>query len=345
MLATLVFLTPAAALVAAALLLPLAAFAFAERRVAVVRRLLELGPPRAGVNVPLLASLAAVVLVLAFAAAQPALSRTEKQRVRTDAEVLFVLDISQSMAASSGPSGPTRLERATSAAMRLRSAIPEVPSGVATLTDRVLPNLLPVPDTAAFGATLEQTVAINEPPPRELNVRATTFDALSAIPRSGYFEPTATHRVIVVLTDGESSFFDAAAVGRSLTTSPRTNFLAVQFWRGNEAIYSASGKLDPNYRPDPAAKTQLETLAGAARGQVFAEGETSKAAIALRSVLGGGPTRFVGRTHTTHPLAPYVALLAFFPLTLIFVRNLRFQGKWPGTRTEARVPGETARST
>ncbi len=320
MLAALVFLTPAAALVAAAVLLPLAAFALAERRVAAVRRLLQLGPPRGGVNLPLLASLAAVVLVLALAAAQPALSRTEKHRVRTDAEVLFVLDISQSMAASSGPRGQTRLARATSTALRLRSSIPEVPSGVATLTDRVLPNLLPVPDTAAFDATLEQTVAINEPPPRELNVRATTFDALSAIPRSGYFEPTATHRVIVVLTDGESSFFDAAAVGRSLTAAPRTNFLAVQFWRGNEAIYSASGKLDPNYRPDPAAKTQLETLSAAARGQVFPEGETTKAAVALRSVLGSGPTRSVGRTQSRRPLAPYVALVAFLPLAVIFAR-------------------------
>jgi hypothetical protein len=321
MLAALVFLTPAAALVAAAVLLPLAAFVLAERRVAAVRRLLQLGPPRGGVNIPLLASLAAAVLVLALAAAQPALSHTEKQRVRTDAEVLFVLDISQSMAASSGPRGSTRLERATSAAMRLRSSIPEVPSGVATLTDRVLPNLLPVPDAAAFSATLEQTVAINQPPPRELNVRATNFEALSAIPRSGYFEHSATHRAVVVLTDGESSFFDAASVGRSLTAAPRTSFLAVQFWRGNEAIYSASGKTDPNYRPDPAGKTQLATLAGAAHGQVFPEGETSRAAIALRSVVESGPTRFVGRTQSRQPLAPYVALVALLPLGVIFARS------------------------
>jgi hypothetical protein len=320
MLAALVLLTPVAALVAAAVLLPLAAFVLAERRVAAVRRLLELGPPRGGINLPLLGSLAAVVLVLALAAAQPALSHTEKQRVRTDAEVLFVVDISQSMAASSGPHGSTRLKRAISAATRLRSSIPEVPSGVATLTDRVLPNLLPVPDTAAFGATLEQTVAINEPPPRELNVRATNFEALSAIPKSGYFEPSATHRAIVVLTDGESSFFDAAAVGRSLTSAPRANFLAVQFWHGNEAIYSASGKTDPNYRPDPTSKTQLATLAAAAHGQVFPEGEMKKTSIALRSVLSSGPTRSVGRTPSRQPLAPYVALVALLPLGVIFAR-------------------------
>jgi hypothetical protein len=320
MLGALVFLTPKAGLVAAAVLLPLAAFVLAERRVAAVRRVLELGPPRSGVNVLLLGSLAVVVLVLALAAAQPALSRTEKQRVRSDAEVLFVLDISQSMAASSGPRGSTRLERAISAAMRLRSSIPEVPSGVATLTDRVLPNLLPVPDTPAFNATLEQTVAINEPPPRELNVRATNFAALSSVSKAGYFDPSATHRVVVVLTDGESSFFDPAAVGRSLTAAPRANFLAVQFWSSNEAIYRPSGKTDPNYRPDAASATQLATLARAAGGQVFPEGKTSEAALALRSVLDDGPNRLVGRTQSRQPLAPYVALLALLPLGVIFAR-------------------------
>jgi hypothetical protein len=325
--AGLVFLTPAAATVGAAVLLPLAAFVLAERRVAAVRRVLELRPPRGGVDVTLLASLAAVVLVLALAAAQPALSDTQRQRVRTDAEVLFVLDISQSMAASSGPRGSTRLERATAAAMRLRSAIPEVSSGVATLTDRVLPNLLPVSDSAAFDATLAQTVAINEPPPRELNVRATNFEALSAIPKSGYFEPSATHRAIVLLTDGESSFFDAVAVARALGDAPRTAFLAAQFWRGNEAIYSASGKTDPNYRPDPAGKVQLARLAGATHGRVFPEGETGRAAAALRAALGTGPSRSVGRMETRHALAPYVALLALLPLGMIFARNLRFREK------------------
>jgi hypothetical protein len=306
-------------------LLPLAAFVLAERRVAVVRSVLKLHAPRGGVDVTALASLAAVVLLLALAAAQPAFSSTETQRVRTDAEALFVLDISQSMAASSRRGGATRIQREMSAAIRLRSSIPSVPSGVATLTDRVLPNLLPAPDAAAFDATVSQTIAINEPPPRELNVRATNFSALSAIPTSGYFESAATHRVVILLTDGESSFFDAAAVGRAFGGTPRTEFLTVQFWRSNESIYSASGKPDPNYRPDPASKAQLASLATATHGQAFTEANVGGAAKALRTMLGTGPTRSVGRTRSTRPLAPYVALLALLPLGLIFARNLRFQ--------------------
>jgi hypothetical protein len=325
MLAGLVFLTPTAAVVGATLLLPLVAFILAERRVAVVRRVLTLEPPRGGVDVTALASLAAIVVLLALAAAQPAFSDTQTQRIRTDAEALFVLDISQSMAASTRRGGATRLDRARSTAIRLRSSLAPVSSGVATLTDRVLPNLLPVPDAAAFNATVSQTVAINQPPPRELSVRATNFAALSSIPTSGYFESSAMQRVVVLLTDGESGFFDPAAVERTLAMTPRTDFLAVQFWRSNESIYKASGKPDPNYRPDPASKTQLAALAGATRGRVFTEANIGGAAAALRTMLGTGPTRSFGHTQATHPLAPYVALVALFPLGLIFARNLRFQ--------------------
>jgi hypothetical protein len=323
MLASLVFLTPVAALVAAAVALPLAAFVLAERRVAAVRRLLTLQPPRGGADVTALALLAAVVLLLALAAAQPALSTTETQRVRTDAEALFVLDISQSMAASTGRRGATRLERASSAAIRLRSSIASVSSGVATLTDRVLPNLLPVPDSPAFDATVKQTVIINQPPPRELNVRATNFGALAAIPKSDYFPSSAKHRVVVLLTDGESSFFDAATVGRAFADAPRTDFLAVQFWRSSESIYKSSGRPDPNYRPDPTGKTQLASLAAATHGRVFKEASLAAASASLRAMLGSGPTRAMGRTRATHPLAPYAALLALIPLGLVFTRGRR----------------------
>jgi hypothetical protein len=325
MLGALVFLTPTAALVALAVLLPLAAFIVAERRVADVRRLLTLQPPRGGVDVAAIALPVAAVLLLALAAAQPAFSNTRAQHVRTDAEALFVVDISGSMAASPSSGGSRRLDRASSAALRLRASLPSVPAGVATLTDRVLPNLLPVPDAAAFDATVRQTVAINQPPPRELNVRATNFVALSSIPTSGYFQRSATHRAIVLLTDGESDFYDPAAVGRALDGTPRTAFLAVRFWRSGESIYEASGKPDPNYRPDPESKTQLASLAAAAHGRVFAEEDLGGAASALRAMLGDGPTRSVGRTQTTHALAPYVALVALIPLGFGFARNLRVQ--------------------
>ena len=128
MLGALVFLTPTAALVGFVVLIPLAAFVLAERRLAVVRRVLMLQPPRGGVDAAAIALPVTVVLLLALAAAQPALSNTKAQRVRTDAEVLFVVDISRSMAASSSRGGSRRLDRARSAVLRLRASIPSVPA-------------------------------------------------------------------------------------------------------------------------------------------------------------------------------------------------------------------------
>jgi VWA domain-containing protein len=315
MLASLVFLTPAAGLVAFAVLLPLAAFVLAERRVSEVRRLLSLAPPRGGFDVATTAALAAVVLLLSLAAAQPALARKKSQDVRSDAQALFVLDTSESMAASRGPSSPSRLERAKAAAARLRSAVPDVPSGVATLTDRVLPDLLPVSDAAAFDATLRRAVAIDSPPPRNLNPRATDFGALAAIADSGYFAPSAKHRAIVLLTDGETAPFDAGAVARALRG---TKLISVRLWHPEEAIYLPSGRTDPNYRPDPSGRIQLANLAAAAHGRAVEESALGSAASALRSALGRGPTERIGRTQRTQPLAPYVALAALIPLALAF---------------------------
>jgi hypothetical protein len=328
--ASIVFLTPLAALVALAMLLPLAAFVIAERRVATVRRLLTLPPPRTGVDVAALVALALVVLLLALAAAQPALSSTRRQDVRTDAEALFVVDTSQSMAASSGPSGRRRLERATAAASRLRAAIPGVPAGVATLTDRVLPNLLPVADPGAFGATLRNAIAINQPPPREDNLRATSFAALAGVPSAGYFRSSAKRRAIVLLTDGETGSYDTNAVAKALGGNPRTDLLAVQLWRGGEAIYASSGRSDPNYRPDPQSREQLAGLADATGGRTFTERNMSAAAASLQTMLGNGPTKTEGRTRTTRPLAPYVALLALVPLALIFRGRVRGRVRKPG---------------
>lgn len=321
MLASLILLTPLAALAALAAVLPLAAFAVAAGRVARVRSILALSPPARAVDVQVLGALVAVVFLLALAAAQPALSRTSTQRIRPDAAVVFVVDTSQSMAAAPGPGDRTRLDRATAFAERLRAAVPEVPAGVATLTDRVLPDLLPVADLAAFDATLRRAVGIEEPPPRETSVRATSFGALAGIPETGYFPESARSRVVVLLSDGETSPFDAAAAGR-VFRSTHTAFLAVRFWRADETIYNGAGRRDPNYRPDPSGREELAALASAAGGKAFEESDPAAAAAALRSALGRGPTTSLGRTRTTHPFAPYVALAALMPLAFVFRRRL-----------------------
>lgn len=318
MVGALTLLTPLGALAAAAVVLPLAALFAAARRAGAVRAALHLRAPHHGTDLIALAALVGVFVLIGLAATQPALSHDTLQRVRKDAQALFVLDTSRSMSAASSPSGKTRLARARSAAATLRAAVPDVESGIATLTDRVLPNLLPVADRASFDATLQRSVGIEEPPPRSVSVRATTYTALGEIPESGFFESTAKRRAIVVLTDGESSPFDPGALGRSLAG---TGVVVVGFWSPGESVFGPSGRPEVAYRPDPAAPATLDALAAATGGSAFGESDLGAAAARLRGLLGNGPTEpVVGRTRSETPLAPFVALVALAPLAL-FVRR------------------------
>jgi hypothetical protein len=311
----LTFLTPAGALVGLAVLLPLIALAAGARRVHGVRTLLGLRRPRTGTDVARLAALIAGFVLLALAGTQPALSHETSQRVRRDAQALFVVDTSRSMAASSGTAGATRLVRATAAAAKLRASIPDVESGIATLTDRVLPNLLPVADIPSFDATLERSVGIERPPPRSAAVRATTYAALSEIPAAGFFDSTAGRRVVVLLTDGESGPFDPGAVAASLRP---TRLVVIRFWRASESIAG-----DPAYRPDPASSAALDALAASAGGRVFGEGDVGSAGAAIRASIGTGPTtRVAARTRRETALAPFVVAAALVPLVL-FLRRRR----------------------
>jgi hypothetical protein len=181
------FLTPLGGLAALAVLLPLTAAVHGRTRAAKVARRLGLDPPPRWSIGPRAAAGVAAVALLGLAAAQPVMSDETVVRTRSNVAVLFVLDISRSMAASLTPTSPTRLARAEQAAARLRAAIPEVPAGVATLTDRVLPDLLPVPDIAGFDAVVGRAVTIEDPPPVTNAEVATNYSALGNIATGNYF--------------------------------------------------------------------------------------------------------------------------------------------------------------
>jgi hypothetical protein len=331
MLAAVILLTPLGGLAAAAGVLSFAAGIFAYRRVRAVRDALGLAAPRHGPDVVTFAALAATFVLVGVAAAQPALSHDTAQRVRKDAAALFVLDTSRSMAASVGPTELTRLARAKSAAMALRAAIPDVESGVSTLTDRVLPNLLPVADTASFDATVERAVGIEQPPPRSTGLRATTYGVLGAIPAAGFFAASAKHRAIVLLTDGESRPFDPGALGRALDG---IGVVIVRFWDRHESVFEASGRPEVAYRPDPSAPAVLDALAAATGGRVFGEADLGRASRQLRMLFGRGPTTpTLARAHRETSLAPYAALGALAPLAFLLWRpSIRRAPRQPGVR-------------
>jgi hypothetical protein len=318
--ASLTILTPLGALVGLAIVVPVAALVVAERRVRRARRLIGLAPPAAARVGGAALAVAAVPVLLALAAAQPALRSTHTERVRLDAQALFVLDTSRSMAAASRPGAKTRLARAESAAVRLRAAIPAVPSGVATLTDRLLPDLLPTADAATFASTVERAVGIEQPPPQQASVVATTLGALRAAASSGYFSPGTRRRLLVVLTDGESRPFSVGALAAALRRGPGTRLVLVHVWRDDEHVYS-NGRPEAAYRPDPESRRLLDSLADATSGSAFGEGELGAASGALQRAAGKGPVGpALPAPHTT-PLAPYVAAVALLPLAIAVGRR------------------------
>ena len=245
------FLTPLAALFALAALVPLAVFLGREQRVQGVRASLGLAEPSRRSRLSLAVALVAVCALLGLAAAQPVVATTRVLPERTDAQVFIVLDTSRSMLASAEPGAPTRFERARSIAKELADRLPQVPVGVASITDGLLPHLFPTTDRRVLVATIGKSIDVERPPPSSFATIATALEGLASAATKNYFPRSAQRRVLVVLTDGEtrplefpSEFADAFRRG------PRVQTVFVRLWGADERIYE-TGVAEVGYRPDP----------------------------------------------------------------------------------------------
>jgi VWA domain-containing protein len=317
----LTFLTPLAAFVAVAGLLPLAALGLAVRRAERVRRVLGLAPAALRARVLPASALVVAAALLGLAAAQPVLERDTKLRVRSDAEVFVIVDVSRSMLARTDAESPERLERAKDAAVELRESLSGVRVGIASLTDRVLPHLFPSPNEETFRRTLRGALGVERPPPREtLSANATSLEALTALANRHFFSPAVAHRVAVVLTDGESRPLDELGVAASLRRTPAVGAVFVQFWDARERVYT-QGLPEPEYEPDRSARARLERIARLADGGVYSENELGAAARKIRELLGDGPSVVERDRRERRPLAPFLTAAAFLPLALVLLRR------------------------
>ncbi|HEU5213149.1 MAG TPA: VWA domain-containing protein, partial [Gaiellaceae bacterium] len=261
------FESPLGWLIVLAALIPLGALAVSVRRGERVDRVLGLRPGSrrpAGIAAALAT---AVFVLLGAAAAQPGIRTTDRVEVRTRSQVFYVVDMSRSMAASAGPGGRTRLERARAVVARLHAAVPDVPSGLAGLTDRVLPYLFPTVNPAAFDETLARSVQIESPPPQRVSVTATSFGALSSLARDGFFDRAATHRTCVLVTDGETSSYATGDVARALTGDHGCRLVVVRVGSASDRVYDANGRAEAGYAPDPAAAAKAAQVAESAGGR------------------------------------------------------------------------------
>jgi len=313
-------LTPIGLLLAVGIVPALAALLAGERRIGRVRSLLGLPAPGRAWS---LASVAAVCLagvLLALAASRPVVRDTHSRYLRTDAEAIFAIDVSRSMLAAGSPTGPTRIARAKKDAERLRAAIPDVPSGVASFTDRVLPNLFPTPDAATFEATAERSVGIERPPPGGNALTVTTFDALAAVSKDAYFTPGRPRRLLVILSDAESRDFDVGLVRRELGPRAGVRTVLVRIGSTREHVYGREGLPEADFRPEPTTQV-VSRFVDATGGRAFGEGDLGAAAVAVRAAVGHGPRVRTGTFSSTTDLAAYFVLAAVLPLGFLVRRR------------------------
>ena len=320
---SLTILTPIGALLAIGLVVPLIGLVRARRKAGRVRDVLGVEQPRrSAVAIPLGALLLGGAL-LGFAAAQPVFEWTRDRTVRTDAEAFVVVDVSRSMLAQRDLDSPQRLARAKAAATEVRAALSDIPVGIATLTDRVLPHLFPSTDQEVFEATLQRSIGIESPPPRSsFSLGATSLNALATLRGLRYFTPKSSARLAIVLTDGESQPVSNARLGGLFRRSPPIEVVFVQFWNENERVFSR-GVPEPQYLPDVSSRAVLDRLAASAGGAVYTEGQLDAVKGKARELLGSGPTVVTGEQAGQVALAPYLAFSSLLPFGLLLWRRDR----------------------
>ncbi len=313
------FLSPLGALVALAVVLPLGAYALLELRSRRVseRIGLKLPPLRSRFGIP--AALAVVAAFLGIAAAQPVISGTRSHTGRSDAQVYVLFDVSRSMLARSNAGAPDRLQRAKQLALRLRHGVPDVPFGVVSLTDRVLPHLFPTLDPNVYESVVRDAIGIERPPPSGTQDLATDYSSLGDVGTNNFYGAGAAKRVLVIFSDGESKYFDDALLKKDFDKG-NVHVLFVHLWGPDEKIYLGRNNVDPGYRPDPQSNQAVQRIAASGGGEVL--GEDPGALVSrTKGFLGTGPQTSIREQRTRVSLGPYVALMALLPLGFVLLRR------------------------
>lgn len=314
------FLTPWAALFATWAVVPLGALWLLERRAAGVHEALGGSSPGRRAFLPYAVAIGVLVGLLALAVAQPVLVVDQTRAERTDAAAFVVVDTTRSMLASSGPGGVSRFERARRLAEEVRDRLVDIPVGLATLTDRTLPHVFPSTDATSYRASLERAIGVERPPPGSYERIGTAFEALATVKNASFFDSAASKQLLIVLSDGESQPTAVQRLASTLAGPPRITPLFVQVWKPDEHVY-LDGVLDPAYVTDPRSTADLQQIAKATRGAVFAEDDVDGVVSKAREVLGEGETapRTIGSRRVA--LGPWLLVAAVLPLGFLLWRR------------------------
>lgn len=291
-----------------------------ELRTRRLRRLFSLRTPRRRELVAAAVALALVPALVGVAAAQPVVIHRQAVTERVDAQVYVVFDTSLSMSARTGPHGPTRLTQAKREAEALISRLGNIPVGIATLTDRVLPSLLPTTSVPLVLRTVNQSVRIDEPPPSlRYHGRASTLESLVQLGGDRIFPPGVKHPMLVIFTDGEEKApppFTGFSYAQQYAIPP----FFVHVWAPTERHY-VDGRIDPNYLPDSASSAVLAHVATLSHGRVFREGDVGALLAAIHAEAGSKPktTTLLGFSRVA--LGQWFLLACAVPLAFLFWRR------------------------
>lgn len=318
-LATLVFLTPRAALVALAFVAPLGALAIRERASSRVRSNLNLRHPGLAGSLLRLLGFVALAALVATAAAQPVVRNTASTRMRADAELYLTFDVSRSMLAASSPSGVVRFERARSVGRRINAALQDVPTGVATLTNRMMPLLFPTGDERGVTAVIDHSLRIMQPQPAFLTApRATQLGALTLAADRSYFDPGTRKRVLVVFSDLDSDFFSLEGTLKLLRSHGIEPFL-MRIAKPDEQIFDTHG------RPESYTSVSTVTVRAlrSAGWHAYEEDQAGQAIADIHRFLGEASTAPTGLVESRQNLAWLPALAALLVVAALTLPSLK----------------------
>ncbi len=305
-LAEIVLLSPRAALVGLVFIVPLIALVVRERSARRARSTLGLTHPPVISVLRRVAVLVALAALVAATAAQPARRETSPTPERSDAEIYLTFDVSRSMLAATTPDGRARLERARALGRSVLESIGDVPTGVATLTNRMMPLLFPTGDGRSVSAVIDHSLRIMQPPPVPYTTaRESSLSALGLAADRSYFDPTAKKRALVVFTDLDSDAFSLPGTLRILRRH-RIEPFVVRVAAPGERVFDPSGRPYAYRSISTVTVPDLRNAGWAA----FEEQEPAPLVAAIRDYLGTGPVARSGRFESQQNLASYAALAA-----------------------------------
>ena len=231
--------------------------------------------------------------VLGLAAAQPVLGSTAAARCaarRGGARRGRHLAVDGR--ASSTAASPTRLDRARRIALRVRAALADVPTGLGTFTDRPLPLLLPTPDARGVRGGRPATRSESSDRPGSRPARRSRASTPSRRSRSrGTSRRRSKKRLLVILTDAESTGFNEAGVRKSFEAKPRTAVVLVRIGAHGERVFGAGGAAGERLHPAAGHRRDAEALPRRDPRARLRRARRRRRGRRRPEALGTGPTR------------------------------------------------------